>query len=370
VLAGSLTLAAWRPAMAAETEDLTVFDFDATPAATPAFSATPAVSTTPAVSATPMGGAAPMATLAASPAPVTPSAAFNPSVLPPPVNTALEQASPSPSVTISASPTPTSTTTPTVLAPETAIVQIEAQEPAEGSPEAKEPSDDERGAAALLVERAGELAQADELRVDGKIQGVKTGGSLLVAGDIGFLNLADGHSAVPGQEFLSYRLSNPVLDPVTGADLGRVVTVSGVLKVIRVDGDEVQVRVRKTYVDIRVGDSVRRRGEKPAHAHAKTLPGDLSGYVAAVHDSLGLAYKGVVVYLDLGSDQGIEPGLRFTVSRPAAQSVAQEFLDSTSSEANGDLGVVEVISVLRNTCTARVIKDINVIKPGDHVRLR
>jgi len=222
----------------------------------------------------------------------------------------------------------------------------------------------------VLVERGGALAQADELRLDGTIKGVKSGGQLLIVGDIAYLDLAGGHAAIPGQEYLCYRLSGPVLDPISGDDLGSRVTVSGVVKVIHVDEGEVLARVTHAYVDIRVGDSFRLRGEKMPKSRPAPLTGDLSGCLASIRGGLELAGKGEVVYLDLGTSQGVQPGMRFIVARPVASQEQQDSFESAPIQANGDLGVVEVLAALKHTSTAVVIRSSNAMKVGDRIRLR
>jgi|GEM_PF-3076408 hypothetical protein len=253
-------------------------------------------------------------------------------------------------------------------APEGAIVQVEDQEAT--AAEEERPKSLALSPAEVQVERAGCLAQADEIPFEGAITGAKSGGQLLIVGDIAYLEMADGHAAVPGQEYLSYRLSDPVLGPISGDDLGSRVTVSGVLKVIRVDEREVLARVTRVYTDVRVGDSFRLRGEKIPHSRPQPLAGDLSGSLAAIRGGLELAAKGEVVYLDLGADQGVQPGMRFIVQRPFSTQEQQDSFESAPIQANGDLGVVEVLSVKRHTCTALVIRSSNALKVGDSIHLR
>ncbi len=343
LFAGSLALASWHLAAAAE-KDLTVFDFDATSDTATSFSPVlpPPATADPAASPTALHGAAATATPSESSS-STPTASGTP--------------------TASATPTPTPE-----AAAGTAIVQVEDQEAAE--PAAEEPGPVALSSPEILVERAGAVAQADEIPLDGRIHSAKSGGEFLFTGDTATLSLAGGHALAPGQEILSFRLSNPVIDPVGGADLGRLVAVSGVLKVTRVDGDEVLARVTKSYQDVRVGDSFRLRGEKIPHHRPKALAGDLRGCLVAIRGYYELAAKGEVVYLDLGSAQGVEPGLRFTVQRKYPTEARRDSFDSAPIEANGDLGQVEVLSVLRNTSAAVVIRSSNVMKVGDRVRLR
>ena len=106
------------------------------------------------------------------------------------------------------------------------------------------------------------------------------------------------------------------------------------------------------------------------HPRPAPLAGDLRGSLAAIRGGQELAGKGEVVYLDLGASQGVQPGMRFIVERPVGTQEQQDSFDSAPIQANGDLGVVEVLSVLRHTCTALVIRSSNAMKVGDRIRLR
>jgi hypothetical protein len=280
--------------------------------------------------------------------------------------TAVSPSAAASAVTSTASAAPVSPSA--AAAPEGAIVQVEDQEATAAAEE--HPKSLALSPAEMQVERAGCLAQAGEIPFEGTITGVRSGSQLLIVGDIAYLEMANGHAAVPGQEYLSYRLSDPVLDPISGDDLGGRVTVSGVLKVIRVDEREVLARVTRVYLDVRVGDSFRLRGEKIPHSRPQPLAGDLSGSLAAIRGGLELAAKGEVVYLDLGAAQGVQPGMRFIVHRPFSTQEQQDSFESAPIQANGDLGVVEVLSVLSRTCTALVIRSSNALKVGDSIRLR
>ena len=290
LIAGALALAPWRLAAASDSEDLTVFDFDAPAAASaakpaavadkpvsdnqpvlapPAASASTSSAQAASTSAAPAsptaqaaGDALSVATASATPQASPAPLAASPSFSPTPAATVAALVAAAPSATASASPSPS----PEASAP-VAVVQLEGQENASAE---EEPTPTALNSSEVLVERGGALAQADELRLDGKIQGVRSGGHLLVVNDIAYLEMAGGHAAVPGQEYLSYRLSDPVLDPISGDDLGSRVTVSGVLKVIHVDGAEVLARVTHSYVDLRVGDSFCPGGGPPAPPSAAT----------------------------------------------------------------------------------------------------
>lgn len=229
------------------------------------------------------------------------------------------------------------------------------------------------------VERAGMVLSPEEYRVDGQVARERTGKLLSRRGTVIYLRMEPGRQVYPGTVYTLYR-NKGLLRSGSPAqmDIGTLMVPSGVVRVIRVDGDLVATRVEKGYIEINEGDLARLRDpDRLRHINALRQsgngpPAELNGEIIGVHSGRTLARKGDVVYLNLGRAKGNQPGLRLTVSRdvPSPPSPSQPASAQREGQAVGKIGQLEVLSITRDACSARVIKSAGELRPGDRVRLR
>ncbi len=229
-----------------------------------------------------------------------------------------------------------------------------------------------------VVERAGLVLGTQEYRVDGQVARERSGRMLGLRGTVIYLRMEPGRQVYPGTVYTLFRNQGLLRSGVNQADVGVLMIPSGVVRVIRVDGDLVAARVERSYLEIREGDLARLRDpDRLRHYNAlrqvgSGAPRELSGEIIGVQGGRTIARKGDVVYLDLGRAKGNLPGLRLTVSRdvPPPVSPSQPANAQREGQRVGKIGQLEVLSTTRDACSAKVLKSNGELRLGDLVRLR
>lgn len=242
------------------------------------------------------------------------------------------------------------------------------------------------------VEKAGEVADSSEYSADALITRFRNGDLFGVEGSLVELTMQPGRKASVGSEYVAYRedgeLDGETLD---GHDAGMLLQNVGVLKVVEVHGKEVSARIEKQYVNVLPGDWVRLRDTERRKYDALryrkiAAPKGLEGAVIGVLPPSLMAVDGDVVYLNVGSAQGLSPGMRLTVVGTAdtesyrpddfdsdmpmspIQRVEPPSDDLSEMTSNGPIGVLEVVNATAGACAARVLHSVGAVSVGDHVR--
>jgi hypothetical protein len=188
------------------------------------------------------------------------------------------------------------------------------------------------------------------------------------------LQMEPGRQVYPGSIYTVFR-EQGMLRRSTGdqADVGMLLRNVGVLKVVRIEGEEVLARVEKQYETIREGDLVhlrdpdRLRYYNSVRQGASNVALDLKGEVVGLPATRFFANPGDIVYLDLGRAQGLAPGSKLTLYRPAGELGAG---DVRELKVTGRMGQVQVINVSRDSSVARVSRASAEVRLGDRVRFR
>jgi hypothetical protein len=223
------------------------------------------------------------------------------------------------------------------------------------------------------VERAGIVLGASEYRVDGRVARTAGGSFFATVGRQVALRIEPGRQVYPGSVYTVFREAGIQRGNGPDAqDVGMLVRNTGVLKVIRVEGEEVLARVERQYEPILEGDLIRLRDPERLSFYASlrqggSAPLDLHGEVLGVMPPALMAQKGDIVFLDLGRSQGAFPGLRLLLSRDADEPDREGVRPVRET---GRLGQVEILNVSRNAATARVVRARAEVRPGDKVRYR
>ena len=224
------------------------------------------------------------------------------------------------------------------------------------------------------VERVGAVVNASEYRVDGRVARTKDGEIFGKHGVIVALRMEPGRQVYPGTLYTLFR-EGGVLS--TGGDdsheVGQLIRNVGVLRVTRIEGDEVLGKIEKQYENILEGDLIRLRDPDRLKFYATlreggaTAPLDLKGEVIGLPPPGLMAHQGDALYLNIGRALGVAPGMRLMLWRDAP---VLEDGDIRPLKATGRIGVVEVISVTHDACAARVVRCSGEVRLGDKVHYR
>ncbi len=158
-------------------------------------------------------------------------------------------------------------------------------------------------------------------------------------------------------EFLAIMsVGDRVKHPVTGNDLGHVLRVKAVAKVLSV-GKDVECEIVECYDPVSKNDLVTR-------AHIRESPDfdawlkperPINAIVLARENSLLSVHQSDILYIDSGMNRGIRPGDRFTV------------ISSDSGDAVGEIVAINVME--RETAVLVVSLKDSILKIGDKASL-
>ncbi len=192
---------------------------------------------------------------------------------------------------------------------------------------------------------------------------------LLTKNDLVFLQMKDKSSVTVGDTYGLYGRGELVKHPLTGELVGTMMDNLGFLQITAVNGTSITAKIGGAFREITRGaelfDYVPPREEITMQSGAA----DLTGYVVTARDEKLTLATNDVVFIDLGSNDGLQSGNLFYISRP------RKVTDEISKQA-GDvklpdavLGAAVVIEAYRNSASAVVIKSVDAMVIGDQVTI-
>lgn len=189
----------------------------------------------------------------------------------------------------------------------------------------------------------------------GQVLGTAQGWSRAAAGEIVQVN-APG--ARPGQLFGVYRDKGKV-PPRTflGESPGHLLAEIAIVEMVSTTAGQ-QAVVRRSFAGLEAGDLLGPVPEQPVVAPIPPSQATplVSGTVVAIHHSRQLAGAGDIVYMDMGLNQGLVPGLRLSVR------------SADRSESTRTAGEIMVLRVSADRAAALVTEKSNhEVRPGDQV---
>jgi hypothetical protein len=173
-----------------------------------------------------------------------------------------------------------------------------------------------------------------------------------------FVRNADIH---PGDWLSVYRVTTPVFHPVTTAYMGRIVQVLGLLEVVSEPKNRVaEARVVKPFDSIAQGDPVVLYTAPPEIPDQTKGTEPITGTIVEFKVPRTVTAQGEIVYVDLGTEDGVELGDRLRVIRAGARESLRTFLPDYT------VGELKVINVQARTATTKVVRSTGV-RRGDFV---
>jgi LysM repeat protein len=190
------------------------------------------------------------------------------------------------------------------------------------------------------------------------------------AGDLIYISGGASTGLVAGETYIAVQPQELVVHPASGAVLGRQYDYVGQIRILCTDTQPGLSRavVVESCREINIGVRLKPMPTLPIPiARVPELPawcdppsGRTSGYIVDSREwDLGLV-EGVLVQIDLGSDNQIEPGDFLTVFRPSMR----------SDQPRVVLGELGVLTTEARTATAVVVRARREMLVGDQVELR
>ncbi len=244
---------------------------------------------------------------------------------------------------------------------EGAVVVLEPEE--KPAPKPEKPKGPSFGGP--MLEREGFISKA-EFKSSGAIMKARDNKILLTSGDEVFLSFRDDSALREGARYTVFQKGALITHPVTGKRLGHMIEILGTLVVTKTDGVP-EGRIERSYAEIEAGARLVPYRESPREVRIKVSAVPLDGYViASLSGNKNLA-KGDILYIDKGSEDGVEQGRLFKVTRELG--TARDPLTGRKVQLPPEeIGSVVVVEPSAHTSSCIVIRSTKSILAGDSVR--
>lgn len=209
-----------------------------------------------------------------------------------------------------------------------------------------------------------------QFQAAGEIQGVKEPreGTMIAKGQVVLLQLTGSDKPAVGESLSIVQAEKKVTHPVRKKSVGTLVEVLGEASVSKTEDDRAEAVVTRVYRPIEPGNQVIRKPVKdvPMIDPDQPVPSkEISGYIVAAKGKKMDLGKDDVVYLDVGSDQGVLVGDHFQVRQGGKRLTKSE--RKPGMEKN-PVGEVVVLLVLPTTSTGLIVKSPTSVLIGDEVQ--
>ncbi len=196
--------------------------------------------------------------------------------------------------------------------------------------------------------------------VSGTVAGARQAKSLFAGDDVLYVRFPRETAIQTGDHFTLYKPAQPVFHPITGAFIGRLITILGIVEVTTVPVDEVsKARIVRSFDSISPGNPVMPYKAPPPVPDQGASDGSVSGVIVEFKAPRQLTAQGDIVYIDRGAADGVSLGDRFTVIRLGTrQSPTTRLPDEPVAE-------LKIIGLQEQTATAYVTKSLDTLRRGD-----
>lgn len=192
---------------------------------------------------------------------------------------------------------------------------------------------------------------------------------LLTKNDLVFLQMQDSSNVNVGDTYGLFQRGALVKHPHSNKPVGTMMNNLGYLQISEVNGASVTAKIVGAYREITRGAELFAYVPPRAELTLQPATAALTGYLIASRDEKLTQGTHDIIFIDLGSDDGLQSGNFFYISRPRTVSseIAKQAGDIKLPDAV--LGAAVVIETSRNSASAIVIKSVDAMVIGDRVTL-
>ena len=155
-----------------------------------------------------------------------------------------------------------------------------------------------------------------------------------------------------GDKFYVIKASGPVEHPITGKEIGYVITIGGIAEIVKIKNGETMAKITKSFREIAKGDRLDPYYdiESPMTTGHFRSP-DINGTIVSTYNHFTFQSMLDIVYIDKGCKDGIEAGDMFRTIAVNAHTVPN--------------GVIQVINCMSHTATAIIKQSSMPVSPGN-----
>jgi len=185
--------------------------------------------------------------------------------------------------------------------------------------------------------------------------------------DIVYTDIGKERGVKGGEKFSVFRMDGTVSHPVSNEILGTKITPLGTIQLTDLETKTSRAIISKTNQEITPGSYLLpARDIKRREIPLKMSIRELKGYIVESYSGMSIIAQGDIVYIDLGSDHGAEPGNMLYVMRDVTIDVSSTtgYTEKLPQEL---LGAIVILETGKKTATALVVKSIDAIYNGDRL---
>jgi len=185
--------------------------------------------------------------------------------------------------------------------------------------------------------------------------------------DIVYTDIGRERAVKGGEKFAAFRVDGTVSHPVSNEIMGTKITPLGTIQLTDLEKKTSRAIIIKTNQEITPGSYLLpARDNKRREIPLKMSVRELKGYIVASYSGTSIIAAGDIVYIDLGSDHGAEPGNMLYVVRDVTIDVSSTtgYTERLPQEL---LGALVILETGKKTATALVVKSIDAIYNGDRL---
>jgi LysM repeat protein len=190
---------------------------------------------------------------------------------------------------------------------------------------------------------------------------------LLTKHDIVFLKMKDLSNVTVGDTYGLFERGEKIKNPQTNKLIGTMMNNLGFLQVTEIKEDTVIAKIGAVFREIHRGAELFEYVPQRKEITLQRGTTDKDGYIIASRDEKGTLSTNDIVFVNLGSDDGLESGNLFYISRPRKVS---DGVIKTAGEVqlpDAVLGAAITIETKAKTASAIIIKSVDAAFIGDKV---
>ena len=190
---------------------------------------------------------------------------------------------------------------------------------------------------------------------------------LLTENDLVFVKMNDPAGVTVGDTYGMFRRGDLIKHPHTGKPVGTMMYNLGYLQVTEITGKTVVAKIGETFREVERGAELFEYTPQRKEITLQRGTTDAPGYIIAGRDEKATMSSNDVIFIDLGSENGMQSGNLFYISRP--REVSDELVKQAGDIELPDevLGAAITIEAKPTTSSALIIKSVNAAFVGDKV---
>jgi LysM repeat protein len=206
-----------------------------------------------------------------------------------------------------------------------------------------------------------------DTKTAGTIIGIHHDRVVAAADDIVYTDIGTEQGVKGGEKYSVFRRDVVVSHPVTNEVIGTKIVPLGSLQLTDVEQKSSRAIISSSSREISPGAYLMPYKEnRRREISLKATTRELKGYIVESYSGISIIAAGDIVYIDLGSAQGAEPGNMLYIVRDVTldKRITAGRVDKLPQEL---LGAVVILETGNRVATALVVKSIDAIYKGDRI---